>query len=160
MFGKGYGMPSSHAQFVSFFAIYLALFLIFRHTFTYSTSRVISNFTVRAILAFTLCIGAAGVAISRIYLNYHTPRQVLVGCTAGTVLAVTWFCVTGFLRTHGWIDWALDLSVARFLRIRDLVVSEDLAEAGWQHWNTRRKLNSGGDSKSSSSNSSISRKFD
>ena len=160
MFGKGYGMPSSHAQFVAFFAVYLALFLLLRHTFTYSTSRVISNFMVRAILAVTLCIGAAGVAISRVYLNYHTPRQVLVGCAAGTVLAVAWFCVTGFLRTNGWIDWALDFSVARFMRIRDLVVSEDLAEAGWQRWNTRRKLNSGGGDNSSSSNSSMSRKSD
>lgn len=154
MFGKGYGMPSSHAQFVAFFAIYLSLFLVFRHTFTYSTSRVVSNFTVRVVLAFILCLGAASVALSRIYLNYHTPKQVMVGCTAGTVLAFAWFAITGFLRSHGWIDWTLELSVARFMRIRDLVVSEDLAEAGWQRWNVRRRLNAGSDSSISPSRKS------
>lgn len=154
MFGKGYGMPSSHAQFVAFFAIYLSLFLVFRHTFTYSTSRVVSNFTVRVVLAFILCLGAASVALSRIYLNYHTPKQVMVGCTAGTVLAFAWFAITGFLRSHGWIDWTLELSVARFMRIRDLVVSEDLAEAGWQRWNMRRRLNASGDSNTSPSRKS------
>lgn len=148
MFGKGYGMPSSHAQFVAFFAVYLALFLLFRHTFIYSTSRVISDYMVRMVLAFGLCVGAAGVAISRIYLNYHTPRQVLAGCAAGALCAFAWFFVTAFLRANGWIDWALELPTARFLRVRDLVVSEDLAEAGWQRWKDRRKLKHGGDSNS------------
>ncbi|KFX87335.1 hypothetical protein V490_08336 [Pseudogymnoascus sp. VKM F-3557] len=32
MHGKGYGMPSSHAQFVTFFSVHLALFLLLRHT--------------------------------------------------------------------------------------------------------------------------------
>ncbi|TAQ85207.1 hypothetical protein B7494_g6468 [Chlorociboria aeruginascens] len=31
MHGKGYGMPSSHSQFVAFFSISLTLFLLFRH---------------------------------------------------------------------------------------------------------------------------------
>lgn len=148
MFGKGYGMPSSHAQFVAFFAVYLALFLLFRHSFTYSTSRVISSYLVQAILALGLCVGAAGVAISRIYLNYHTPKQVLAGCAAGTVLAFAWFFVTGYLRTYGWIDWALDFPVAQFCRIRDLVVSQDLAEAGWQQWKVKQRLNRGGSNSS------------
>lgn len=78
----------------------------------------------------------------------------MVGCTAGTVLAFAWFAITGFLRSHGWIDWTLELSVARFMRIRDLVVSEDLAEAGWQRWNMRRRLNASGDSNTSPSRKS------
>lgn len=31
MLGKGYGMPSSHAQFVAFFAVYLSLWMLVRH---------------------------------------------------------------------------------------------------------------------------------
>ena len=31
MLGKGYGMPSSHAQFVAFFAVYLGLWVVVRH---------------------------------------------------------------------------------------------------------------------------------
>ncbi|EAU32433.1 conserved hypothetical protein [Aspergillus terreus NIH2624] len=139
MFGKGYGMPSSHAQFMAYFAVYLSLFLLFRHVPTTSSQSALS-FCMRSILAVGLSVGAAAVAISRIYLNYHTPRQVLAGCAAGIACALAWFCITGSLRAHGWIDWASDLEVARFFRLRDLVVTEDLTEAGWQRWEAKRKL--------------------
>lgn len=85
-----------------------------------------------------LCLGAAGVAVSRIYLNYHTPRQVLAGCGAGIVCACGWFVLTSLLRRWGVVEWIIDMTVARLLRIRDLLVSEDLAEAGWQRWEDRR----------------------
>ena len=91
-------------------------------------------------LSLGLCFGAATVAVSRIYLNYHTPKQVLAGCGAGIGCALAWFLVTEMLRTHGWIDWALDLPIPRLLRIRDLVVSEELDEAGWYRWESKRKL--------------------
>jgi len=139
MFGKGYGMPSSHAQFVAFFAIYLSLFLLLRHTPDVGNSQAY-GLVIRAILGLGLCLGAGAVATSRVYLNYHTPKQVLAGCAAGVVCAASWFFVTWFLRTTGWIDWALDLGLVRHLRARDLVVREDLAEAGWQRWEAKRKL--------------------
>ncbi|KAE8151224.1 phosphatidic acid phosphatase type 2/haloperoxidase [Aspergillus avenaceus] len=148
MFGKGYGMPSSHAQFVAYFAVYLGLFLIFRHTPTPSHSGSPFHLLIRIVLAVALCVGAGAVAVSRIYLNYHTPKQVLAGCGAGVGCALAWFLVTAFLRTHGWIDWALDLTLSTHLRLRDLVVSEDLAEAGWQRWETKRKLKPRGHSSS------------
>lgn len=138
MFGKGYGMPSSHAQFMTFFAVYLTLFLVSRHSPSYTGSYPYCDFLLRAAVTVGLCAAAVAVAASRIYLNYHTPRQVLAGCGAGFVCACGWFVITGLLRRSGWIDWAEDLAVARLLRIRDLVVSEDLAEAGWQRWEARR----------------------
>ncbi|KAJ5570191.1 Phosphatidic acid phosphatase type 2/haloperoxidase [Penicillium hispanicum] len=138
MFGKGYGMPSSHAQFMAFFAVYLTLFLVFRHTPAYATPYPYCGLLLRAVATLGLCVGAAAVASSRIYLNYHTPRQVLVGCGAGVGCAFGWFAITGLLRRSGWIDWALELTVTRLMRIRDLLVSEDLAEAGWQQWEARR----------------------
>ncbi|KAJ5887653.1 hypothetical protein N7495_007694 [Penicillium taxi] len=138
MFGKGYGMPSSHAQFMSFFAVYLTLFLLFRHTPAYASSYPLTGTLLRAVVVLGLCVIASGVAASRVYLSYHTSRQVFAGCSAGVVCAFGWFAITGLLRRWGWIDWAIDLTVVRLLRIRDLVVSEDLAEAGWQRWETRR----------------------
>lgn len=132
-------MPSSHAQFVAFFAIYLGLFLLLRHTPDVANPQAY-GLVIRVTLGLVLCLGASAVAISRVYLNYHTPRQVLAGCAAGVVCAASWFFVTWFLRTSGWIDWALDLGLVRHLRARDLVVSEDLAEAGWQRWETKRRL--------------------
>ncbi|KAL4898618.1 phosphatidic acid phosphatase type 2/haloperoxidase [Aspergillus ambiguus] len=139
MFGKGYGMPSSHAQFMTYFAIYLGLFLLSRHAANPSSPSALS-FCMRSVLAIGISIAAAAVSISRIYLNYHTPRQVLAGCAAGVVCALAWFSITGLLRAHGWIDWILDLELARFFRVRDLVVSEDLTEAGWQRWESKRRL--------------------
>ncbi|KAL4872083.1 hypothetical protein BDV12DRAFT_162991 [Aspergillus spectabilis] len=136
MFGKGYGMPSSHAQFVAFFAIYMALFLLFRH----SPNGTNEGPLFRVIASLGISLGATAVAISRIYLTYHTPRQVLAGCAVGVVFAVAWFLFTGALRSYGWIEWGLDHSIARLLRLRDLVVGEDIAEAGWQRWETKQRV--------------------
>ncbi|PWY72327.1 PAP2-domain-containing protein [Aspergillus heteromorphus CBS 117.55] len=144
--GKGYGMPSSHAQFMVYLAIYAGLFLVFRHTPVIVRSGAALHFLVRVLLALVLCLGAGAVAGSRIYLNYHTPRQVLAGCGAGAVCAFAWFFVTRLLRVHGWIDWVLDQDIVRWFRVRDLLVSEDLVEAGWQQWEAKRKLSRRGSS--------------
>lgn len=140
MNGKGYGMPSSHAQFVAFFSVSLALFLVFRHKPAYQGKR--RNHTPLSIVErlFWSAMGlamAATVAWSRIYLNYHTQRQVLVGSAAGTIIAVAWFFVTEVLRRTGWLDWGLGHPIARFLRIRDLVIEEDLCQAGWEKWDDK-----------------------
>lgn len=88
-----------------------------------------------AILAL-VCAGAVGA--SRVYLNYHTPKQVLVGCAAGASFAIVWFIFTSILRSQGWVWWALDQPIAKWFRIRDLVVEEDLADPGWARWSERK----------------------
>lgn len=145
MYGKGYGMPSSHSQFVAFFAVSLTLFLLFRHVPTPSTSYSPSTLLERLLLSFVACLGASAVAASRVYLNYHTPKQVCVGAAAGVTFAIVWFLFTTYLRRTGWIDWALDTSVSRKLRFRDLVTTEDLQDAGWGRWESRRKERRGVD---------------
>jgi dolichyldiphosphatase len=140
MFGKGYGMPSSHSQFVTFFSISLSLFLLLRHTPNPSTTHSPISFSERLLLSFVACLCAAAVVVSRVYLNYHTPKQVLVGCAAGAVSAVAWFLVTTYLRRSGWVEWALDTQLAEMFRIRDLVITEDLVDAGWGRWKERRKV--------------------
>ncbi|KAJ5139352.1 uncharacterized protein N7515_004200 [Penicillium bovifimosum] len=138
MFGKGYGMPSSHAQFMTFFSVYLTFFLLFRHSQASASSYPNVAVLLRVLVMLALCIGAAAVAASRIYLNYHTPKQVLAGCAAGFVCACGWFMITSLLRRSKWIEWTLDTTISRLIRVRDLVVSEDLAEAGWQRWESQR----------------------
>ncbi|PGH17270.1 hypothetical protein AJ80_04912 [Polytolypa hystricis UAMH7299] len=134
-YGRGYGMPSSHAQFVAFFSLSLTLFLLVRHVpDTTNSNHSAATFTQRATVSMLACVSAAAVASSRVYLNYHTPKQVLAGYAAGLIFAAVWFVFTAYLRHAGWVDWALDLSVSRMARMRDLVVVEDLVEAGWQHW--------------------------
>lgn len=132
--GKGYGMPSSHAQFVFFWCVYVALFLLVRHK---PAKRAWS--VAERSLASVAAVGvAAAVAWSRVYLNYHTTKQVLVGSAAGTVFAIVWFVVVGVVRQIGLLDWALELPIVRALRVRDLAVTEDITQAGWDKWEAKR----------------------
>ncbi|KAL8910434.1 MAG: hypothetical protein Q9171_004272 [Xanthocarpia ochracea] len=131
---KGYGMPSSHAQFVVFFCMYLTLFLLFRHSPHPSDTHTPTTLNERLLLAAWSFVFAAMVCASRVYLQYHTVNQVLVGSLVGAVTAIAWFGVTTIARRHGWIQWALESRELTMLRVRDLVVEEDLAESGWERW--------------------------
>ena len=53
--------------------------------------------------------------------------------------AVAWFVVTSAARRYGLVDWMLDLPPARWSRLRDLVVNEDLVDAGWERWELRKR---------------------
>lgn len=77
-------------------------------------------------------------AYSRIYLSYHTPKQVLVGLLAGSSFGVAYFFFVSWLRWSGWVEWALELGIVRMARIRDLVCEEDLVEIGWRVWEEKR----------------------
>lgn len=141
--GKGYGMPSSHAQFVAYFSTFLTLFLLLRHQPDQyphkSSTHIPIPYWQRVVLSLVSIACAGAVAQSRIYLNYHKPRQVYVGVGAGVACAVAWFVVTGLARKYGLVDWLLDLPLARWARLRDLVVNEDLVDAGWERWELRRR---------------------
>ncbi|KAL2212186.1 PAP2-domain-containing protein [Sarocladium strictum] len=157
--GKGYGMPSSHAQFVAFWSVSLALFLLVRHrprdvsataerkngsaASKNKSKRGIGSdrpwsFLERAAVSVLGLLVAAAVAWSRTYLGYHTTRQVLVGSGAGVASALAWFIFTGELRRTGWLHWALQTRLARALRTRDLIVVEDMCQAGWEKWEQHR----------------------
>ncbi|ORY10535.1 DOLPP1 protein [Clohesyomyces aquaticus] len=138
MHGKGYGMPSSHAQFVTFFSLTLTLFLLLRHQPHPTLTHTPFSFAQRAMLSLVSLLCAAAVASSRVYLSYHTPKQVLVGSAAGAVYAIFWFVFTSALRRTGWVDWALDTQIARLFRVRDLVMQEDLVDSGWVRYEERR----------------------
>lgn len=139
MHGKGYGMPSSHAQFVAFFSISLTLFLLCRHMpREKSSSHTPLSFWRRVLLSGLALANAGLVAWSRTYLSYHTPKQVLVGCAAGVVSAVGWFLVMAVVRQIGLLSWVLDHPLTRLFRMRDLVVEEDLCQAGWEKWEAKR----------------------
>lgn len=80
------------------------------------------------------------VAASRVYLNYHTPKQVLVGCAAGVLFAIAWFMFTSYLRRSDWVGWGLETRLSRLLRMRDLCINEDIMDAGWGRWQERRAI--------------------
>ncbi|KAG5999122.1 hypothetical protein E4U54_002052 [Claviceps lovelessii] len=152
--GKGYGMPSSHAQFVAFWSVSLALFLLLRHKPPASARQQQQqeqaqarpwSLLERMAISLMAAVVAAATAWSRIYLNYHTPRQVLVGSAMGVIIALVWYAFTSTVRHTGLMTRGLDLSIARALRLRDLVVSEDMCQAGWEKWELTRpgKVKSG-----------------
>ncbi|KAH7228940.1 hypothetical protein BKA60DRAFT_590031 [Fusarium oxysporum] len=117
--GKGYGMPSSHAQFVAFWSVSLALFLLVRHK-------------------------PPHVHQVRAESGLHRPWSVLervavvVGSVAGVISALGWFLIVAAVRQTGWLNWALETPLARAFRVRDLVTEEDMCQAGWEKWEKRR----------------------
>ena len=131
-------MPSSHAQFVSYFGVSLVLFLLVRHRPHPTRTRTPLPLRDRSLVAFLAALCSAAAAASRVYLNYHTSKQVLIGSSVGAAIAVGWFIATEYLRRSGWLSWALELELARYFRIRDLVVTEDLPDSGWTKWEEMR----------------------
>ncbi|RDA84770.1 hypothetical protein CP532_1011 [Ophiocordyceps camponoti-leonardi (nom. inval.)] len=65
--------------------------------------------------------------------------EVLAGSLAGVLSAAAWFRLTAWLRSSGRLAWALDSAPARALRLRDLVVYEDVCQAGWEKWERERR---------------------
>lgn len=92
-----YGMPSSHAQFVWFFATYVIYFVVIRlHHMNNNT--IIENVSKFLIVSSSLLL-AILVCISRIYLQYHTFAQVFCGAVLGIVFATFWFTFTCYVFT-------------------------------------------------------------
>lgn len=92
-----YGMPSSHAQFMWFFSTYMLCFVVVRLRYNNSAYKYESywkGFIVLSSLLLT-CI----VSYSRIYLMYHTWRQIFYGALVGSSLAASWFLMTQFILT-------------------------------------------------------------
>lgn len=148
MHGKGYGMPSSHAQFMAFFSTSLTLFLIFRHFPKPPTPCHTPLSLLSRIILSALSLANAGlVSWSRAYLNYHTTKQIVVGFLAGVLVAILWFFFIMVTRKSGLLDWALGLDFVRLFRIRDMVVEEDLCQAGWEKWEFKKILSAEHDRK-------------
>jgi len=173
---KGYGMPSSHAQFLSFWAVTVMLFVWIRRQpgaarFREGKVRVGKEKAMersvekdlretlhsQAMLSdvyrlqleyrsltniFITVVSLASIMImaySRVYLHYHTPKQVMAGTAAGTIFAIVWFAITEVARKSGLVAWLLEWNIVRAARLRDLMCEEDLVEISWQVWEERRR---------------------
>ena len=84
-----YGMPSSHSQFMGFFASYALCYL-----FLVARPERREDCIMRLIYAVIVVVAAVFVCYSRIYLFYHTIQQVCVGVSLGTVVGLAWHVVT------------------------------------------------------------------
>ncbi|KAI1318323.1 Dolichyldiphosphatase 1 [Mortierella claussenii] len=134
--GDGYGMPSSHSQFMAYFAAY-TIILMYRRGIT--PGSIISP-TVSALVV----IWAALVVYSRVHLYYHTWQQVVAGTICGILFALLYYSIVQhILRPKGIFDWIVDHPWAKELYIRDTDAIPDLAQFDWESWNLFRKVGLG-----------------
>ncbi|XP_062515036.1 dolichyldiphosphatase 1-like [Corticium candelabrum] len=109
-----YGMPSSHAQFMGFFAVYFILFIYIR---IISQDRW-QQMLWKCCLSLTVASAAVLVACSRVYLQYHTVPQVVYGLLIGVLIGTSWFVITHRYMTPLFAIIA-SWQISEFLMIRD-----------------------------------------
>ncbi|KAK7488106.1 hypothetical protein BaRGS_00020697 [Batillaria attramentaria] len=109
-----YGMPSSHSQFMWFFATYMAFFISIR---VYRNYNIIDDLW-KGVVCGGSCVAAAFVTYSRVYLEYHTLGQVLWGCFLGIINGALWFAVVQFVLTP-FFPLLASSPVGEFLMLRD-----------------------------------------
>lgn len=124
--GDGYGMPSSHSQFIWYFAVYGSLYLFNYIHLDHTVWKVLTSAAMFAL--------AILVAVSRIYLGYHTLNQVIIGSLVGISFGLFWYSTTKFLHSHGIIDYILDLSISQKLYIRDMGIVDNVARYEYEQW--------------------------
>eukprot|EP01060_Flectonema_neradi_P021237 TRINITY_DN28782_c0_g1_i1.p1 TRINITY_DN28782_c0_g1~~TRINITY_DN28782_c0_g1_i1.p1 ORF type:complete len:197 (+),score=8.10 TRINITY_DN28782_c0_g1_i1:65-655(+) len=78
-----YGMPSRHAQFTTFACVFLMLKTPLRKK--------------TALLHLFLLSTSLFMAFARVYLQYHTIFQVVVGCLVGVIFALFWYPLSKYL---------------------------------------------------------------
>lgn len=162
--GHGYGFPSSHSQYMGFFASFLMCHLYFRHRFA-SCGYPILDRAWRLLLYVGIGGWAVAVAysrcgthpellcrsgidpelpqFSRYHLTYHTPHQIIWGFAIGTLLGLSLYITTEFIpRSYPTSLLAraknglLGGTIATWLQIRDGwdVWSDGGREDEWVRW--------------------------
>ena len=81
--GDPYGMPSGHSQFVWFFSFFIILYIFFNNNY--------KDKLLNTMLILSLSLISIIISISRIYINCHTTKQVIVGGIFGIILAIIFF---------------------------------------------------------------------
>ncbi|KAI8867982.1 PAP2-domain-containing protein, partial [Ramicandelaber brevisporus] len=120
--GEGYGMPSSHSQFMGYAAAFAWLAIWRRFKGTAPVWKVWYSVVVTAV--------SVAVLYSRVYLKYHTVEQVIVGGTLGVAAGAVWYGYLEYvLHPIGLVDYVLTHPVVEWFNIRDsLHVSEVIKE--------------------------------
>jgi len=111
-----HGMPSSHAQFMSFFIVYLSLFLFIR--LHHHSGQLVRHKIWKYSVWLTFSVSTILVFISRVYLLYHTINQVIVGAVVGSINGLVWFSMVHLLLSPFFPSIAA-WSVCELLMIRD-----------------------------------------
>ncbi|KAK7025196.1 acidPPc domain-containing protein [Favolaschia claudopus] len=139
---NGYGFPSSHSQYMGYFASFLILHLWFRHRFSSTGSRLLDQ-AFRAVIYLALISWALVVAYSRYYLRYHSIAQILWGLGIGIALGTSCYGVCELIPRRrpksifGVVKmFAVENPVSTWLQIRDGwgVWADGGREVEWLRW--------------------------
>ncbi|PRP75941.1 hypothetical protein PROFUN_01657 [Planoprotostelium fungivorum] len=127
-----YGMPSDHAQFMFFFAMFVTLLTL--------TKRIsFPNKFVRAGVISSVYLLSVIVAYSRIYLGLHTWPQIIAGGIIGSITGAVYFYLlhvlaSSFIRQHI-SKRILDHPLSRVFYIIDVsMIKGDLMEEEYNLW--------------------------
>ncbi|GBC00998.1 hypothetical protein RclHR1_04020024 [Rhizophagus clarus] len=127
--GSGYGMPSSHAQFIAYFTIFASVYLYYKITFRNNSWK----FPIILGLILFSCL----VSYSRIYLNYHTTKQVIIGNILGLTFAIFWYILLEkIIRPLGIFKIIIESRLARYFYIRDNSSIKDIIKIEYMNWLT------------------------
>ncbi|KAI9471825.1 MAG: phosphatidic acid phosphatase type 2/haloperoxidase [Benjaminiella poitrasii] len=129
--GDGYGMPSSHSQFIWYFAVYGILYLYKYVHLDHSIWKLLASLGMSTL--------AILVSISRIYLGYHTLNQVIIGSLVGSLFGLIWYIIVKSLHAIGIIKAILETSIARKLYLKDMTFIDNAARWEYEQWLQERK---------------------
>ncbi|KAM3581339.1 hypothetical protein VKS41_006166 [Umbelopsis sp. WA50703] len=124
--GTGYGMPSSHSQFMAFFAVQTVLYTHFNIRLDHPKIKWLLYLPT---LALTMLV-----MYSRVHLGYHSIEQVLVGCGIGTIYSVIWFSFAEYVRQLGLIHWIINLPLCQSIYLRDSRSIDNVAKWEYETW--------------------------
>jgi dolichyldiphosphatase len=115
----GFGMPSSHSQYMGFFCTFIFSMVFLHWEFKRRVQRNSFIIILTVILAFL-------VVTSRVYLGYHTILQVSVGFTVGLMNGYIWSNVVYSKWVRGAIDSLPLVSLKQWFLIRDFSDIKDV----------------------------------
>ncbi|KAI0769156.1 PAP2 superfamily-domain-containing protein [Irpex lacteus] len=145
LLGPGYGFPSSHSQWMGYFATFLICHFAFRHRFITTGSRLLDRARDFLLYAF-IVTWAAAVAYSRYHLTYHSARQVLWGVAIGVLCGIFYYALVEYIPTRypSSIPGRIRTSIIThpilvWFRVRDgwSVYPDGGTEEQWQAWKHR-----------------------
>ena len=96
-----FGMPSSHSQFIAFFCTF-GIIHVYKHR---GPDKLRGwEWLVYSVLLTSFVV----VPYSRVYLNYHTLAQVVVGSLVGTAFGIFWYQTLPILNiVWPWLDQSI-----------------------------------------------------
>ncbi|CAJ0892985.1 5822_t:CDS:2 [Entrophospora sp. SA101] len=75
------------------------------------------------------------VSYSRIYLNYHTTKQVLFGNLFGSIFALVWYIIIeSLIRPLGFYKYLINTDLARSFYLRDSALVPDVLRFEYIFW--------------------------